>query len=141
MKTSTRTPAANLRNQEPTVRESMEAIARALGVELGKAPDAGLALTFNDMPVTIAPGRNKRIAVCFQIAEAKKMSQSVWISALSEAASWGLEGETLRFVIVDRYFALLWTPAPTAEAALLAQLYETVATALAVTKLASDYPA
>lgn len=119
-----------------TVRSSMETIAKALGHPLGKAPDAGLALTVNDLPVTIAPGRNNRIAVCCQIAEARKVSPDVWISALSEAASWGLDGETMRFAVVDRYAVLLWTPAPQPGSELLPRLYETFATALAVADLA-----
>ena len=122
-------------------RESMTVIAEALGVELGAAPEAGLALLLNDvLPVTIAPSRHGRIAVCFQISEAKKTSQDVWISALSEAAGWGLDGETQRFVVVDRYLALLWTPQPLAKDVLLTRLYEVIAIAYAVAQLAAKHP-
>lgn len=123
----------------PTVRQCMETIATALGQPLSDAPDAGLALTVNGMPVTIAPGRNDRIAVCCQIAEARELSPNVWISALSEAASWGLEGETQRFAVVDRYAVLLWTPAPQPASELLPRLHEVFATALAVADLARRF--
>jgi hypothetical protein len=128
-------------SDEPTVRSNLQAIADVLGVELGDAADAGLALTFNQlMPVTISPGRNDRLAVCFQIAEVSNTSHRVWVSALSEAASWGLDGETLRFAVVNRYFVLLWTPAPMPPPTLVGLLYERIATAIALAQLARNFP-
>lgn len=121
-------------------RAAMQAFACELRVELGEAPDAGIAVLINDvMPVTIAPGRHDRIAVFFQIALAESVPQKVFISALSEAVGWGLDGETRRFVVLNRYFTLLWTPKPESENDLVEKLQENIATALAIAELAKKH--
>jgi hypothetical protein len=117
----------------PTIRDNMETIARVLQLPLGAAGDAGLAFRIDDcVPATIVPGGHDRLVAMFWIAEAEQASPTLWISALSEAAGWGLDGERQRFVVVDGQFTLLWTTPPLAEPALLEQLYELFATAVAL---------
>lgn len=128
--------------QKPWVRDGMESIARALKAELGHAPDAGIAVVINDrMGVNIAPGPDQQITAFFQIAEANQVSSKVWISALSEAASWGLDGDAPRFVMLNRHLTLLWTTPARATEDLLARLYEKIATALALNDLVKSHPA
>ncbi len=124
----------------PSLRTNMQAIARALHVELGNEADATLSLVIDNVPVTISPTRNGRIAAFFQLADVDRVSHKVMVNALSEAAAWGVDGETQRFVVIDRYFALLWSPGPLPEKTLLAQLEEVIATALAVAQLAVSFP-
>jgi hypothetical protein len=124
----------------PTVRGCLEAFARALKTDLGSAPDAGLAITINDvLTVAIAPGRNGRLAAFFRIAEASALNNELWISTLSEAATWGVDGENQRFVVVEGHLAILWTPLPQPAQVLLPQLNEIIATALAVTELVARH--
>jgi hypothetical protein len=126
--------------QPVDIRGAMQAMARELQVELGDAPDAGIAVLINKvMPVTIAPAHHGRIAAFFQIAHAEKVPQKVLISALSEAVRWGLEGETLRFVVLNRYFTLLWTPVPESKDELIERLQENIVTALAIADLAQKH--
>lgn len=126
--------------QPMDMRAAMQAVARELKVDLGAAPDAGIAVLINQfMPVTIAPGHHGRIAAFFQIALADEVPQKVLLSALSEAVRWGLEGETLRFVVLDRYFTLLWTPVPEPEDDLIERLQENIVTALAIADLAKKH--
>jgi hypothetical protein len=128
--------------QKPSVRDGMEAIARALKVELGRAPDAGIAVVINErMGVNIAPGLDQQITAFFQIAEANQVSSKVWISALSEAASWGLDGDAPRFVVLNRHLTLLWTTPARTEEDLLARLHEKIAVALALSDLVKNHPA
>jgi hypothetical protein len=128
--------------QKPSIRSGMESIARALKVELGRAPDAGIAVVINDrMTINIAPGPNQQIAAFFQIAEASQVSSKVWVSALTEAANWGLDIDAPRFVVLNRYLTLLWTTPARTEEDLLARLHEKMATALALSNLVADHPA
>jgi len=128
--------------QKPSIRDGMESIARALKVELGQAPDAGIAILINDrMAVNIAPGPDQQITAFFQIAEANQVSGKVWISALSEAASWGMDGDAPRFVVLNRYLTLLWTTPARAPEDLLARLHEKIAVALALSDLVKNHPA
>ncbi len=128
--------------QKPSVRDGMESIARALKVELGQAPDAGIAVVINDrMGVNIAPGPDQQITAFFQIAEASRVSSKVWIRALSEAASWGLDDDAPRFVVLNRYLTLLWTTPARTEGDLLARLHEKIAVALALSDLVKNHPA
>lgn len=127
--------------QKPSIRSGMESIARALKVELGRAPDAGLAVVINDrMAVNIAPGPDQQIAAFFQIAEVDRVSSKVWISALSEAASWGLDADAPRFVVLNRYLTLLWTTPARTEEDLLGRLHEKIAIAMALNDLVKDHP-
>jgi hypothetical protein len=120
-----------------TVRRNMESIADALGLELGVADDAGLAIRIDDrLSATITPGRNERLVAMFRIGRAETLPIALWISALSEAAGWGLNGERQRFVVLDGDFTLLWTTPPQDPDTLLAELYELFATALAVANIA-----
>ena len=120
-----------------TVRRNMESIADALGLALGVADDAGLAIRIDDrLSATIAPGRNERLVAMFRIGRAETLPIALWISALSEAAGWGLNGERQRFVVLDGDFTLLWTTPPQDPDTLLADLYELFATALAVANIA-----
>jgi hypothetical protein len=121
----------------PTVRDNMVTIAQTLKLELGTAPDAGLAFRVSTcVPATVAPGRNGRLVAILRIANAEQVPSALWISALSEAAGWGLNGERQRFVVVDGHFALLWTTPPLPAPELLDQLYELFATAVALTGFA-----
>jgi len=126
---------------KPTLRANMESIARALRVELAPQADAALSLVIDNVPATIAPTRHGRIAAFFKLADADQVSRKVMVSALSEAAAWGVRGSTLRFVVLDGDFALLWSPAPMAQAELLEQLDEAIATGLAVAELVASFPA
>jgi hypothetical protein len=119
--------------QTPSPRDNMERLARTLQLDLGPAADAGLAFRIGQrVPATVAPGRNGRLVALLRIAEAAQVPPTVWISALSEAAGWGLDGERQRFVVVDGQFALLWTTPPLPGDAWLEQLYELFATAVAL---------
>jgi hypothetical protein len=119
----------------------MEVVAQVLKLELGAAQDAGLAFRVdNRVPATIAPGRNGRLVAVLRIANAEQVSSTLWISALSEAAGWGLNGERQRFVVVDGHFALLWTTPPLPAPELLDQLYELFATAVALAGFAAPEP-
>lgn len=121
----------------PTVRDNIETIAQALKLELGSAHDAGLALRVNNrVSATVASGRNGQLVALFRIASVEQVSSTLWISALSEAAGWGLNGERQRFVVVDGHFALLWTTPPLPALELLDQLYELFATAVALADFA-----
>ena len=123
----------------PTVRDNMETIAQALKLELGAAHDAGLAFRVcTRVPATVAPGANGRLVALLRIASAEKVPSTLWISALSEAAGWGLNGERQRFVVVDGHFALLWTTPPLPAPELLDQLYELFATAVALADFAGS---
>ena len=126
---------------KPTLRASMESIARALRVELAPHAEAALSLVIDNVPATIAPTRQGRIAAFFKLAEADRVSRKVMVGALSEAAAWGVRGATLRFVVLDGDFALLWSPEPMTESDLLEQLDEAIATALAVAELVASFPA
>lgn len=128
-------------SQEPTLRSNMEAIARALRVEIAAHEDAALSLVIDNVPATFAATRHGRIAAFFKLGEADQVSRKVFLGALSESAAWGLRGATLRFVVMDGDFALLWSPVPMPDAALLEQLDEAIATALAVAELVASYPA
>lgn len=128
-----------IRSTNLTVRDNMETIAQALKLELGAAHDAGLAFRVSTrVPATVAPGRNGRLVALLQIASAEQVSSTLWISALSEAAGWGLNGERQRFVVVDGHFALLWTTPPLPAPELLDQLYELFATAVALADFAGS---
>jgi hypothetical protein len=132
--TLVRTPIASA---APTMRDDMQTIAQALKLELGAAHDAGLAFRVdNRVAATVAPGRNGRLVAILRIANAEQVSSTLWISALSEAAGWGLNGERQRFVVVDGHFALLWTTPPLPAPELLDQLYELFATAVALADFA-----
>jgi hypothetical protein len=121
----------------PTVRDNMETIAQTLKLELGAAQDAGLGFRVSTrVPATVAPGRNGRLVAILRIANAEQVPSTLWISALSEAAGWGLNGERQRFVVVDGHFALLWTTPPLPAPELLDQLYELFATAVVLADFA-----
>ena len=140
MTTSTHTPfPTQTLPATPTVRRNMEAIADKLGRTLGEHEDAGLAIRISGrVPATIAPGRNNRLVAMFMIAKAEQVPSTLWISALSEAAGWGIGGEHQRFVVVDGYFTLLWTTPALPERELLDQLYELFATAVALAAMAGS---
>ncbi len=130
------TLSASTTQDAPTIRSNMESVARALRRPLGEASDAGLACRINGcVSVAIAPGRHNRLVVMLRIVEAERVAPTVWISALSESAAWGLSGERQRFVVVDGMFALLWTTPPLAEQELLEQLYELFATSVALASM------
>ena len=127
---------ANATLDDPTIRSNMEAVARALRRPLGEASDSGLTFRINGcVSVAVAPGRHNRLVVMLRIAEAEQIAPTVWISALSESAAWGLSGERQRFVVVDGMFTLLWTTPPLVERELLDQLYELFATAVALASM------
>lgn len=138
MNTTTRTalghPAATL-----SLRSGMEAIARALGTELGPQADAALALTINGLPVHIAPTSQGRIAAMLRVGAADTVSRQAVVAALAQSARWAAEGLTHRFVVLDGGLTLLWSPAPMPQARLLEQLEDAVVNALAVAALASRY--
>jgi hypothetical protein len=121
----------------PTLRLNMASIAEVLGLPLGPAADAGLAFRIGGtVQVTIAPGRNERLVALFRIAAADAVSPTLWISALSEAAGWGLVGERQRFVVVDGHFTLMWTTPALPETELLNELHDLFATAVALAAMA-----
>ncbi|WP_425258757.1 hypothetical protein ACPOLB_24935 [Rubrivivax sp. RP6-9] len=121
----------------PTLRHNMESVAEVLGLPLGPAADAGLAFRISDtVQATIAPGRNERLVALFRIAAADTVSPTLWISALSEAAGWGLLGERQRFVVVDGHFTLMWTTPALSEPELLNHLHDLFATAVALADVA-----
>ena len=122
----------------PTLRQNMQWLARALEQPLGEAPNAGLALRIGRcVTATIAPGRQDCLVALFCIGPAEQMPTTVWISALSEAAGWGLAGERQRFVVVDGHFTLLWTTPPLPEPELLECAHELIATAVALAEMAA----
>ena len=123
----------------PSLRQNMHWLASALLQPLGEAADAGLALRFGrNVTATIAPGRHGRLVAMFSIGAAEQMPATVWISALSEAAGWGLAGENQRFVVVDGQFVLLWTTPALPEQELVGQLHELVATAVALAEMTAS---
>lgn len=124
----------------PMLRANMESIARSLRVNLAPSADAGLSLVINRVPTTIAPTPQGRVAAFFKLADIDRVSRKVMVSALSEAAAWGIRGATLRFVVLDGDFALLWSPEPMPEPDLLGQLDEAIETALAVAELITSFP-
>lgn len=129
--------AAPTLDEHPSLRDNMESIASALGLDLGEQEDAGLALAVGEqVTATIAPGRNGRITTLLWISEVRQISQALWASALAEAADWGLAGERQRFVVVDGYFCLLWTTTPMKSPELIEHLYELFATAVAIGAMA-----
>jgi hypothetical protein len=126
-----------LATAQSTLRNNMECIARTLGLTLGAAQDAGLAFRVGTcVPTTIAPSHNNRLVALLRIGTAARMPSRIWVSALSEAAGWGLAGERQRFVVVDGHFALLWTTPPLPESELMAVLFELFATAVALAEMA-----
>jgi len=124
-----------------SLRRNMQTIARTLALTLGEADDAGLAFRIRDrVSVTVAPGQNDRLVAIFRIADVQQVPSTLWISALSEAAGWGLAGERQRFVVVDGHLALLWTTPALPDDDLLDQLYELFATAVALAAFADVEP-
>ncbi len=122
----------------PTLRGNMEWLAQRFAQPLGEADDAGLALRIGRcVTATIAPGRHGRLVALLDIGLAERIPPVVWISALSEAAGWGLAGERQRFVVVAGHFSLLWTSPPLARGELEEQLTELMATATALAESAS----
>ena len=96
-----------------SARACLEDLARVLGVELDDAPDAVLSLVVDEvLPVTVAHGNHGRVALACNIAQVDELTHPAWVAALSTAAQWGLDGEALRFVVIDRYLMLLWTVLP-----------------------------
>jgi hypothetical protein len=130
----------------PTLRDNMAWLADTFAQPLGEADDAGLALRIGRcLTATIAPGRQGRLVALFDIGLAERIPPVVWISALSEAAGWGLAGERQRFAVVDGHFTLLWTTPPLPRSALEDQLWALMATAMALAEaaqhgLADDSP-
>lgn len=123
------------------LRRNMQTIARTLGLPLGEAEDAGLAFRIRDrVSATVAPGRSDRLVAILRVAEVQQVPSTLWISALSEAAGWGLEGERQRFVVLDGHLALLWTTPELPDDELLDRLYGLFATAVALAEAADTAP-
>ena len=119
--------------EHPSLRENMESIASALGLELGEQEDAGLAWDLGErVSATIAPGRNGRLTTLLWIADVRQMPQTLLASALAEAAQWGVAGERQRFVVVDGHFCLLWTTTPMPSPELLEHVSGLFATAVTI---------
>lgn len=117
--------------------DGIAAIARALQLPAGADTAEGLSVTIGDMPVCIEPTTHGRIAAFFELGDVARVSVPVMLSLLADASAWG--GEALRFAVVGDNFVLLWTPAPMASTALVAQWREAVATAVSARTLAAQF--
>ena len=135
-------PAVFALPEAEPVRRNIEAVARALRLTPPASNVATLAFRLGSgVRVTVAPGSNDRLVVMLRIAAADEVPPALWVSALSEAAEWGLGGERQRFVVVDGRLTLLWTTPPLAERDLLDQLYELLATAAALAAMCQEHAA
>ncbi|HEY4350790.1 MAG TPA: hypothetical protein VGN31_06160 [Paraburkholderia sp.] len=95
-------------------RHAMELIAREFNAVLGSGTDAGLALVVDNLvALNIAPVGTERIAAFCHVADASRMTPDAWIGMLSEAALWGIDGEAMRFGVLDDFVALMWSFPPT----------------------------
>ncbi|WP_156883947.1 hypothetical protein [Paraburkholderia sp. SOS3] len=95
-------------------RHAMELIAREFNAVLGNSADAGLALVVDNLvALNIAPVGAQRIAAFCHVGDASRMTPDAWISMLSEAALWGIDGEAMRFGVLDDFVALMWSFPPT----------------------------
>jgi hypothetical protein len=95
-------------------RHAMELIAREFNAVLGGGADAGLALVVDNLvALNIAPVGAERIATFCHVADASRMTPNAWIGMLSEAALWGIDGEAMRFGVLDDFVALMWSFPPT----------------------------
>ena len=119
--------------------DGIAAIAGALQLPAEADTADGLSITIGDMPVCIEPTTHGRIAAFFELGEVARVSVSVMLSLLAEAAAWSSDGEAMRFAIVGDKLVLLWTPVPMAVTALVAQWREALATAVSAHTLAAQF--
>jgi len=64
------------------------------------------------VPLNVAPVGTDRIALFCHLADVPQMTPQAWTGMLSEATTWGIDGETMRFTVLDQFVALMWSFEP-----------------------------
>lgn len=116
-------------------RDVMERISQRLGAVLGDSKEPILAFVIdNQVAVNVAVDGN-RLSVFCRIADVSQMSPSAWVAMLTEAANWGVDGESMRFAVIDPFVALMWSEPATDPDAMLERLQLVMSRAVAVARM------
>jgi len=119
-----------------SARGAMRHLAGLFGAVPNDNPETALALTVGDEVAVNIAAIDERMAVFCCVATVKDMTPDAWIGMLSESAQWGIDGEAMRFAVIEGLVALLWSaPLPLPADVLSARVREVLDRAVVVARM------
>ncbi|HYS68177.1 MAG TPA: type III secretion system chaperone [Paraburkholderia sp.] len=116
-------------------RDVMAHMSQRLGAVLGDSQEPVLAFIIDNQVAVNIAADGDRLSVFCRIADVSQMSPKAWVAMLTEAANWGVDGESMRFAVIDPFVALMWSEPATDPDAMLERLQLVMSRAVAVARM------